>query len=546
MQYILSILLIFILVVPTKAQDGQDEIIFKAMEDEMQRTREQLQIPGIPTPFYVSYTVGRTLQFNVVGSLGSVITSMKSPWMMQGAVQLFLGDYHRNTNLMEQTAPVSLPSEVDYYGIRRGFWLASDMMYKMSLQLLLKKTEYLKENPPSPEEETLDDWSQVAAVVHHVEREKEFVADLSTLENIVKELSAIFLNYKELYNTCVSFSSTGTDVYKLTSEGVSLKFPLTSTIIQVVAEVKPPEGSPISDLLAIEVETPEDLPSLEELKKRVTEFADNLLNLRGAPLVEEFYSGPVMFEGSAVASLFAGNLLQKGALFANRTFGSKNAGGLAGRFGGQIIDKRLSVKNYTTMKTYKNQKLAGYYEIDAEGISPAPELILVDHGVFRAMLNGRTPAMNALKSTGSSRLNIMGSDFTCLTAPGTIHVQVDKGTKPEKMRINLLKEAKAKGLKYVYIVRAMGGPASRIFRVDVKSGEETQVRAANISFITLSKLMELKDISSTECVGDYLWNGVCFSSMIYPSSVIVNNVDINKIPSKPGREPELKYPLQRQ
>lgn len=326
---------------------------------------------------------------------------------------------------------------------------------------------------------------------------------------------------------------------------MSLKFPLASTIIRVVAEVKTPEGSPISDLFTIEVENPEDLPSLEELKKQVTEFADNLMNLRDAPLVEEFYTGPVMFEDAAVAFLFARNLLQKGALFANRTFGSKNAGGLAGRFGGQIIDKRLSVKNYTTMKTYKDQELAGYYEMDAEGISPLPELVLVDHGVFKAMLNGRTPAMNALQSTGSSRLNAMGTDFTCLTAPGTIHVQVDKGTKPEKMRSNLLKEAKAKGLKYVYIVRTMAGPASRIFRVDVKSGEETQVRAANLSFITLSKLMELKDISSTECVGNYLWNGACFSSMIYPSAVVVSNVDINKVPSKPSKEPELKYPLQR-
>ncbi len=545
MRYILSIILVFILVSPTRAQDNQDEIIFKAMGDEMLRTREQLQIQGIPTPFYVSYTVGRTRQFNVIGALGSIITSVESPWMMQGAVQLFLGDYHRNTNIMEQTTPVALPAEVDYYGIRRGFWLSSDMMYKMSLQLLLKKTEYLKENPLSPEEEALDDWSQVSTVVHHAERENEFAVDLSAIENIVKEMSAIFLNYKELYNTCVFFSGSGTDVYKLTSEGVSLKFPLASTIIRVVAEVKTPEGSPISDLFTIEVENPEDLPSLEELKKQVTEFADNLMNLRDAPLVEEFYTGPVMFEDAAVAFLFVRNLLQKGALFANRTFGSKNAGGLAGRFGGQIIDKRLSVKNYTTMKTYKDQELAGYYEMDAEGISPVPELVLVDHGVFKAMLNGRTPAMNALQSTGSSRLNAMGSDFTCLTAPGTIHVQVDKGTKPEKMRSNLLKEAKAKGLKYVYIVRTMAGPASRIFRVDVKSGEETQVRAANLSFITLSKLMELKDISSTECVGNYLWNGACFSSMIYPSAVVVSNVDINKVPSKPSKEPELKYPLQR-
>ncbi|MFR1242994.1 MAG: hypothetical protein ACLSDJ_18055 [Butyricimonas faecihominis] len=78
-----------------------------------------------------------------------------------------------------------------------------------------------------------------------------------------------------------------------------------------------------------------------------------------------------------------------------------------------------------------------------------------------------------------------------------------------------------------------------------KSGNEIQVRGANIPFITLSKLMELKDISSMERVDNYLWNGVCFSSLIYPSAVIVDNIDISKASFQPEKEPELKYPLQR-
>ena len=331
----------------------------------------------------------------------------------------------------------------------------------------------------------------------------------------------------------------------MTSEGVSLKFPLALTTIRVYAMVKVPDGESIADGFSIEVRTPEDLPTLNLMKKRVADFADNLIRLKDAPEMDKFYSGPVMFEDGAVASLFMSNLLQKNVLIANRTFGKRNTGGLSGRINSQIMDKRLSVKNYTTLKTYKDQVLSGFYEMDVEGVTPPSELTLVDHGVFKAMLNGRTPALNAPETTGSSRMAEMATDFTSVTAPGTIHIQVDKGTKAEKMKANLLKAARAKNLEYTYIVRSLAGAASRVFRVDVKTGDEIQVRAVNIPFIPLSKFVELKEISSKERVDNYLWNGRCFSSMIYPSAIIVDNVDISKVSARPEKESELKYPLQR-
>ncbi|MFR1241029.1 MAG: hypothetical protein ACLSDJ_07820, partial [Butyricimonas faecihominis] len=455
MKYILLIIVTSISLSLFAQSERQDETIFRAMNDELQRTREQLHLQDLPTPFYVNYTVGRVHRFNVVGTLGSIVMSTEIPWSTQGGVQLLLGDYHRNSNVGELVMPIALPAEVDYNALRRGFWLGSDMMYKMSLQLLMKKAAYLKENPLSPEEESLDDWLSVPSVTRHVEQESGIETDLPVWENIAKEVSAIFLNYKDLYNTYVAISGSESEMYKLTSEGVSLKYPLSLLVIRVSANMKMPDGPSVSLGFSIEVKRMEDLPSLDEMKKQTIDFAEDVLKLKNASVIEGFYSGPVMFEDAAVATLFTANLLQKGALFANPTLAARNAGGLSGRFGGQIIDRRLSVKNYSTMKTYKGQDLKGYYEIDAEGMMPIPEVTLVDHGVFKAMLNGRIPAQNAPKSTGSSRIGEMAQDFASVTAPGTIHVQVDKGTRPEKMKANLLKAAKAKGLQYAYIVRAI-------------------------------------------------------------------------------------------
>lgn len=89
MKYILSIILFFLLAGSLSAQNEQDQVIFKAMQDEMQRSKEQLMLPGMQKPYYLSYTLGRTHQFEVVGALGGVTNFYESPWSAVGGVQMF-------------------------------------------------------------------------------------------------------------------------------------------------------------------------------------------------------------------------------------------------------------------------------------------------------------------------------------------------------------------------------------------------------------------------------------------------------------------------
>ncbi|MFR7879869.1 MAG: hypothetical protein ACLU4J_27615, partial [Butyricimonas paravirosa] len=87
-------------------------------------------------------------------------------------------------------------------------------------------------------------------------------------------------------------------------------------------------------------------------------FAEGLLRLKGIPLVAEYYNGPVMFEGGAVATILANNLLNPGGLIATRSLGPTR-GGLRNQFGQRIIDSRLTIKNYTTKKEYSGTLLYG-------------------------------------------------------------------------------------------------------------------------------------------------------------------------------------------
>ena len=170
-------------------------------------------------------------------------------------------------------------------------------MYRFSLQVMARKIAHLKSNPLPPAEAAVPDMQQLPAVTKMVERPRPFEVDLAALEGMVKELSALFKDYKELFNSNVMLVAVEQDNFRLTSENVRLKFPLGLVGLTVSASVRTTDGSTVSDVLAISsLENPADLPSLEELKKKVTDFADNLMELKETPMIEEYYTGPVLFE----------------------------------------------------------------------------------------------------------------------------------------------------------------------------------------------------------------------------------------------------------
>lgn len=132
-----------------------------------------------------------------------------------------------------------------------------------------------------------------------------------------------------------------------------------------------------------------------------------------------------------------------------------------------------------------------------------------------------------------------------MTAPGTLHVKADGGLKPEAMRKALLKAAKEAKSDYAYIVRRLAGSASLLYRVDVKTGTETQVRFGKVAPVNMSKLKNIREICSQEKVHNLLLDKGALVSVIYPSSMLLNNMDISVMDVPKRKLPVLKNPLQK-
>ena len=70
------------------------------------------------------------------------------------------------------------------------------------------------------------------------------------------------------------------------------------------------------------------------------------------------------------------------------------------------------------------------------------------------------------------------------------------------------------------------------------------MRTANVGSPSLSNLTHIGAVSDKEEVMNYLLSNCC-SSIIYPASMIVNNVEIRADEPKVEEVPALIYPLQR-
>lgn len=534
-------------ILPAQAQSAVDKVIFEAMDDELQRNGSELSLENAGTPFFISYIYARSKTFQIVGSMGALLEASEQPWTGTGTVELLLGDYHRTSNVMYEGnfVPAGMPIDVNYNAIRRSYWLATDEAYKYALQYFAWKEASQKANPQTPEEEKLDDLCKIQPIEKIIESIP-YEFDKALWEKNIEEISAVFKDYKELFNSVVGVRGLEMDVYKKTTEGTVFKQPVGYVKLFASATTFTKDGTKMGDSYSLVVRSPQDLPSLGKLKSEIRIFAENLSELGKAESVMEYYSGPVLFEEEGCMRVLSDNLLNQAGLFAYRKpENEQKRPTLEDRMGKKIVDGRITIKNYSTLNKYNNVSLLGAYEIDAEGVVPPKEITLVENGMLKRMLNGRVPTLKAPETTGSSRFVPTNEQVGYLTGPGTVHVQVQDGTKPEKMKKMLIKAAKEEGLEYAYVVRRIAGASTLLYKVNVKDGSEMLVRTGNFS-ISLSKLKRLLAISNEERVVNYVLNQSCLTSIIYPSSILVEDIEIQKLEARKEKAPALTLPLQRE
>lgn len=461
-----------------KTFDTPDNMYFAALQDEMKRTQDSLVLNEQPRPFYLRFSLARYHQLQVTAQLGSVTFYGRTPWTHMGGVGISLGDYTHTSDMQPgRVAQTLLDMEGSYNNLRRGLWNVTDKMYKFAINGAGQKKMQLFYHPLPAEEAALPDMQPLPPSEYICRRDEEPSIDEESLKALAARLSEVFAQYPEIYGSSVTIQGADLDLYKLTTEQVKLKTSHDFAHVIAQGSIRTEAGDVLSEGMEINAVNLRSLESEEELRLKIDGFARHLTAKAHAPLMDDYYKGPVMYEGMCVAIDILDRYVMN-ELTAKRDF-LKASGQHAGQIGRQLTDSRFSILHYSDKKEYKGMMLTGHYETDDEGVRPASTLTLIDKGILKQVLNGRYPSLLARESTGNSRIRNLINEQTLSTAttPGTIHVRADKTATMAKLRKLLLKEAGKAGSSHAYLLRQEAGYSHPdLYRIDLKSGKETLVR----------------------------------------------------------------------
>ena len=509
-----------------------NDVVMRAMRDELARSVQQLRLDTLANPYFIAYRVTEGLSRSASARLGSLVRSDEGRGERLLQVELRVGDYaFDNTNYFGAgflpqafVGLAGIPQDDDYQALRRQIWLATDRAYKQALEALSQKraalegrmrTDSIADFSREPATNTTDDVPAPAAT------------DRKPLEALARELSATFRQSEEIYNSTVGVSESWSRVRYVNSEGTSFTRSRVRASVNASASTQATDGTGQSMSYSVQARSFDALPGKDSLLKGVRDLASRITAQRHVPLADA-YDGPVLFEGAAAAELF--NSMIAGKLVGSRRpvtnaalaagFAAMGQGGgndWEDLIGSTVLPRWMSVVDDPTLQAVGDHPV-DYYKVDDDGVTTRPTTV-VDHGVLKTVLTGRTPVMGVDHSTGNR--------FGAGARPLHMIVTADSTLSDADVRAKLLALATAQGRAYGVIVRQLNvaglsptdemfgviglpqrgggaGPVARGSRV-VKlfaDGHEEPMRGAEIFGLTANSFKEIAAVSRSRTVHD--------------------------------------------
>ena len=121
-----------------------DDVVVRAMRDELSRSVAQLRFQDLEKPYFISYRVEERREQHVSATFGGIVSRHEGRRRtLNVEVRVGTPDLD-NTNLLSGEfsgggMPAELPLDDDYTELRRQIWLATDRAYKQAVESLARK-----------------------------------------------------------------------------------------------------------------------------------------------------------------------------------------------------------------------------------------------------------------------------------------------------------------------------------------------------------------------------------------------------------------------
>lgn len=437
---------------PVQTAATGDQVVRRALADELGRSMSDLVIPSSSRPYHIGYSVVDTDLLSVLAELGKTEIDQRLQ-MRRLLVSVRVGSPELDSSDSRDGLEVgtSVPLDDDYFALRHALWRSTDEQYKEALEAFARKKNQIRTQMA----DRADDYPDLAAEPPHQTVVPGPSVDLDAIRAEARTLadraSAVFAGAPGLLTGMATVLVHRTRRRLLTSDQTWADEAHVLASLSLFAQAQADDGMHLGFEQAVTLSAPGKLPSPDVVEAAARRLADRLLAARTAPLAENG-TAVVLFEDAAAAQLMR-------ALLVDRLDGSPPPRYLAGeddslasKLGLKVAAPLLDVYDDPTVSSGSDDSpLWGTYVADDEGV-PARRVSLIERGVLKTLLMSRAPRKEIRASNGHFRLGrgvSIGNLF------------VSSRTRLSRKRLLDLARRKARAggaATRVYVVRRLGSP----------------------------------------------------------------------------------------
>jgi TldD protein len=530
--------------------------VLAIMTSELARSMTELKKHADP-PYFAAYAITDSHSFEVGATFGALGWSTESTdrWL---DVDVRVGD-HKLDNTHPMRERFDFPSfgesggdqlvlTDDEYAVRSELWRRTDDVYKHAAEqytkVLANSRVKVKADDPS------DDFSHEEPA-EYFEPPATITFDRTVWENRVRALSAAFRGHAEITYSRVSVSAVAETRYYANSDGTRYQLPRVHLRVMVTAATKAEDGMALHRTESLDVANAEAAPSDDQIRVAIDRVIADLKALRVAPIAEP-YLGPAILEGRAAGVFFH-------EVFGHRIEGHRQKLEDEGQTFAKKIDQPImpafmTVYDDPTIASINGKDVNGFYRFDEEGVR-AQKASLVEAGVLRTFLLGRSPARGFTHSNGHGRRQ---HGRSVVARQGNLVVAASRTVERTALRQMLLDQVKREGKPYGLILRELDGGFTMTMRFLPQAfkllpimvyrlypdGHEELVRGADLEGTPLLAL------ASIAAAGDDVetFNGYCGAESGFipvsatSPSVLVTRIELAKKDKDQSKPPILPPP----
>jgi len=517
-------------------KEAADDPVLHAMLTEMQRSKAQLKLEGVASPYYIDYRITDTDRYAYEAAYGAARGEVRGRVRFLRVV-VRIGDYKQDSFYQGGEGMIEVvATDDDELVIRRKLWLATDQAYKSAAEALTAKNAALKqftiENPT-------DDFARTEPV-RLIGPLAKLDAGVSSWGPTLRDISAFYKKDPQIETIQSSLSSEATNRYFVNSEGTIVRTGTSAYSLMAAASTQAPDGMRLErSTEAVQGEF-RNLPSPSAFKTHAQAVVGTLQQLRAAPVVEEQYRGPVLFDADAATVIFA-SLIGENVLGRKPALGqpARVQGAFASSYLSKVLPDFLSVTDDPTLSSWQGESLLGHYDVDDEGIRPA-KVTLVDRGKLVAYDLGRTPIRDFPASNGHGRaqypMNAPGPSL------GNLILQSSDPLSQDALKAKLLELCKQRDLPYCYVVRAAGPRNSPrlLLKVFTSDGHEQLVRGATFGDLDTRSMRNDIVAAGGKATVDNLPGAVPHS--IVSPALLFDELEVKRVDQNKDKLPEYSPP----